>query len=382
MTSAAVDSRTTGENARRILTRDSDPFVFRALHLRSVTAKNRITLSPMCQYFGEDGCPNDWHFIHLGARASGGSGIVFTEVVHTEARGRITPFCLGLWNDTQEHLFKKIADFVAQQGAIPAMQIGHAGRKASVARPWEGSKPISISQGGWETIGPSPQAYADGWPAPKELSIADIEQLIETFVQAARRALRAGFKIIELHAAHGYLIHQFLSPLSNHRTDRYGGSFENRCRLLRDVISQVRTVWPEELGLFVRVSASDWVEGGWSLDDTIALAAELKASGRIDLIDCSSGGNDPRQQIPIHPGYQVPFSSAVREKAEIATGAVGLIHSPELAESILANGQADLIFLGRALLADPNWPMRASVQLKAKSFQWPLQYERGSIYFG
>jgi 2,4-dienoyl-CoA reductase-like NADH-dependent reductase (Old Yellow Enzyme family) len=381
MAGGVGDSRGTGEDTRRVLTRDRDPHLFRPIALRSVTARNRIMLSPMCQYSAHDGMPNDWHFVHLGARAAGGAGIVCVEATHTEPEGRITPFCLGLWSDAHVPAFARIAAFVAAQGAVPAIQIGHAGRKASVGRPWEGSRPLSPAEGGWETVAPFALPYAEGSPAPEALSADGIARRVAGFAAGTRRAREAGFRIVEIHAAHGYLIHSFLSPLSNRRDDAYGGSLQNRARFLMEVVAAVRSEWPAELPLFVRISASDWVEGGWTLADSVRLSRMLRDTGTVDLIDCSSGGLDPRQAIPIHPGYQVPFARAVREQAGVATGAVGLIQTAEFAEAILANGDADLIVLGRALLADPAWPLRAASALKAPGrAAWPPQYERGNIF--
>jgi 2,4-dienoyl-CoA reductase-like NADH-dependent reductase (Old Yellow Enzyme family) len=334
----------------------------------------------MCQYSAEDGLPNDWHFVHLGARAAGGAGIVFTEAVHVEPRGRITHHCLGLWNDEQRDRLARIAGFVEQQGGVPAIQLGHAGRKASVGRPWEGTKPIPPERGGWETISASDVPYAESWQPPAPMSQEDIHDAIETLRGAVRRAREAGFRILEIHAAHGYLFHQFLSPLSNRRTDRYGGSFDNRARFLLESLDAVRREWPDDLPLFVRLSVTDWVDGGWSVEDSVRLCRILRDRGDVDLIDCSSGGNDPRQRIPIHPGYQIPFAQRIRAEVGIATGAVGLIHSPDLAESVIANGQADLAILGRALLADPVWPLRAAAALKAQDVEWPVQYERSNIF--
>jgi 2,4-dienoyl-CoA reductase-like NADH-dependent reductase (Old Yellow Enzyme family) len=381
MTSATTDSRTSGENERRILRRDPNPHLFRPISFRSVTARNRIMLSPMCQYSaGPEGLANSWHATHLGARAAGGAGIVCTEAVHVEPRGRITPHDLGIWNDEQAERLAPIAEFIVGQGAVPAIQIGHAGRKASVARPWEGAKPLSTRAGGWEVVAPSALAYADDWGVPHALDIGEVCRQIELMALAARRARAAGFQVLEIHAAHGYLIHQFYSPLSNVRDDMYGGDFDGRIRFLLHCVEAVRAEWPAELPLFVRLSATDWVEGGWTLDDTIRLAIRLRELGTVDLIDCSSGGADPRQQIPIHPGYQIPLARAVRQQAGIATGAVGLINAPDLAESVVANGDADLVLLGRGLLADPVWPLRAAASLKAHGVAWPVQYERSNIF--
>jgi len=334
----------------------------------------------MCQYSANDGVMNDWHFAHLAARAAGGAGIVFTESVHTEARGRISRYCLGLWNDQQRDAMKRVVEFIGSQEAIPAIQLGHAGRKTSVTRPWEGGRPIPLAEGGWEGISASNRPFASGWTAPIAMTASMIQKSVEEFAASVRRAREAGFRIVEIHAAHGYLIHQFLSPLSNDRADGYGGSFENRIRLLLETIAAVRTEWPRELPVFVRISSTDWVEGGWTLEDSIELCRILKAKGEVDLIDCSSGGNDPRQKIPIHPGYQTQFAAAIKAQTGLMTGAVGLIHSPDFAESIVANGQADLVVLGRTLLADPVWPLRAAHQLKAASVKWPVQYERSNIF--
>jgi len=362
-----------------VLRRDPDPHLFRPLALRSVTARNRIMMSPMCQYSATDGMPADWHFVHLGSRAVGGAGIVSTEVVHVSPEGRITPNCLGLWNDAQRDGFARIAAFVAAQGAVPAIQIGHAGRKASIARPWDGNRPLAPHEGGWPVIGPSALPFADDHPTPAAMTAADIARVHDDFAAAARRAREAGFKLVELHCAHGYLAHQFLSPIANVRTDRYGGSAENRARFAVELVAAVRREWPADLPLLVRLSCTDWVEGGFDIDGAVDLARRLKAGGGVDLIDCSSGGLDPRQRIPVHPGYQVPFAERIRREAGIATGAVGLLHSPDAAEAVLGNGQADLVILGRTLLADPYWPLRAAKALRRPA-AWPVQYERADIF--
>ncbi len=368
------------ENARRILQRERNPHLFRPLALRGVTVRNRIMLSPMCQYSAQDGLPDAWHFAHLAARAVGGAGIVCTEATHVEAGGRITKHCLGLWNDAQRDELARIAAFIAAQGTVPGIQLAHAGRKASVSRPWEGTRPLTREEGAWEAIAPSPLPYTDGFPVPRAMGKDRIAAVIDAFRQAARRAREAGFKFLELHAAHGYLLHQFLSPLSNTRTDRYGGPLANRVRLLTDVVAAVRAEWPDTHPLAVRLSATDWVEGGWDLASSIALARMLRETGAVDLIDCSSGGLDPRQRIPTHPGYQVPFAERIRREAQITTAAVGMISTPEAAEEIIANGRADLVVLGRALLADPYWPLHAAKALKAERVPWPVQYERANIY--
>ncbi|MBI4192676.1 MAG: NADH:flavin oxidoreductase/NADH oxidase [Betaproteobacteria bacterium] len=370
---------TRGENERKILQRDPNPHIFRPFALRSISTRNRIVVSPMCQYSATDGMPTDWHFQHLASRAVGGAGIVFTEVTHIEPRGRITPYCLGLWNDEQRDAFARITRFIKAQGALAGIQIGHAGRKASTARAYDGGKPLTPDIGGWEVIAPSPIPYADGHLMPLEMDQKTVDGTLELFAASARRAREAGFDALEIHAAHGYLIHQFLSPVSNQRTDRYGGSFENRTRLLLETVDAVRSEWPGNLPLFVRISATDWIEGGWDLEASVQLAKVLKAGGKVDLIDCSSAALSPRQKLTIYPGYQVPFAAAIRSGAGIPTGAVGLINSADMAELIVASGHADLIFLGRAMLGDPYWPMHAAKALRSR-FPWPWQYERGDIY--
>ena len=334
----------------------------------------------MCEYSAKDGVANDWHLVHLGARAIGGVGIVSTEATHVEERGRITHGCLGLWNDTQRDALAPIAAFVAQQGAIPAVQLAHAGRKASTDVPWRGGKPLTPEQGAWQPIGPSPLAFGPNYAVPREMTAEDIQTVLDAFAAAARRALQAGFRIIELHSAHGYLGHSFLSPISNKRTDRYGGGLENRARFLLDLVAAVRAEWPDHLPLFVRLSCADWVEGGLTIEDTVNVARMLKATGAVDLIDCSSGGVDPGQKMELYPGYQVPFAARIRREAGIATAAVGLIHSPDFAESILASGAADLIVLGRALMANPHWVLGAAKTLKADVDLWPPQYQRANIF--
>ena len=370
------------ENRRHILRRAPDPLLLREVTYRNVTARNRIVLSPMCQYCAEeDGIPDDWHFVHMGSRAVGGVGILFTEATNVEPRGRITRHCLGLWNEQQAEAFARIVRFVEAQGAVPGIQLGHGGRKASTLRPWEGSGSLGTDEGGWETIGPSSLPFADGYAPPREMTKSDIADVVKAMANSTRLAREAGFKIVEIHAAHGYLLHQFMSPLSNHRADEYGGSFENRTRLLMETIEAVRSEWPDDLPLFLRISVSEWVDGGWDVEQSLALARQLRRAGQVDLIDCSSGGNDPRQRIAIHPGYQIPLAARIRQETGMATGAVGLLHSPDLCEQVLANGHADLIFLGRALMAEPYWPIQAAKRLGA-SRKWPVQYERCDIYGG
>jgi 2,4-dienoyl-CoA reductase-like NADH-dependent reductase (Old Yellow Enzyme family) len=368
------------ENTRRVLQRDPLPHLLRPLTLRSVETRNRIMMSPMCQYSAQDGLADDWHFAHLAARAVGGAGIVCVEASHVEPRGRITKHCIGLWNDQQRDRLARIAAFIAAQGAVPAIQIAHAGRKGSVSRPWEGTLPLAADDGAWEVIAPSPLPFGNRTTKLRAMDDTAIAEVIAAFRQATRRAREAGFKIVELHAAHGYLINEFLSPLGNQRTDHYGGSFENRTRFLFETIDAMREEWPADLPLFVRLSVTDWVPGGWDIEDTVRLCRLLKERGDVDLIDCSSGGNDPAQRVPTHPGYQVPYAERVRQEAEIATAAVGLISAPEAAEEIIANGRADLVALGRILLFDPYWPLHAASRLKAKTVPWPPQYERASIF--
>jgi 2,4-dienoyl-CoA reductase-like NADH-dependent reductase (Old Yellow Enzyme family) len=336
-------------------------------------------VSPMCQYSATDGVPNDWHFQNLASRAVGGAGIVFAEMTNVEARGRITAGCMGLWNDTQRDALARIARFVKAQGAVAGIQLAHAGRKGSTTRPWEGGKGLAPEQGGWPIIAPSAVPFGEGSPVPQAMDEKTIAGTVALFAPAARRAREAGFDVIELHGAHGYLISSFLSPITNRRTDRYGGSFENRIRFLLEVVDAVRSEWPDDKPLFVRISCTDWMEGGWDLDASVRLAQLLKAGGKVDLIDCSSGGVDPRQKVNAFPGYQVPFAAAVRSRADIATGAIGLINSPEMAEQIIASGQADLVVMARAFLNDPYWPLHAAKALKAK-IPWPPQYERGDIF--
>ncbi len=357
---------------------ESRPVLFQPLTLRGVQARNRIMISPMCQYSAPEAIPQDWHFIHLGSRAVGGAGIVMTEATAVEPEGRITPYDLGLWNDQQEAAFARIAGFISQQGALPGIQLAHAGRKASHLRPWEGRRPLPVAEGGWDVVGPSPLPWTEGDLVPRELTSRDIAGLVDRFHAAAGRARRAGFCILEIHAAHGYLLHSFLSPLSNRRTDRYGGAGEGRARFLLEVVESVRAAWPEELPLFVRVSVVDWTEGGWNLADTIWLAKELVKRG-VEVIDCSSGGSQPEPNIPTSPGYQVPFAEAVRREAGIKTAAVGLISSAAQAEAILTQGQADLIVLGRMALWDPYWPYHAARELHIK-LVLPIPYARADIF--
>jgi 2,4-dienoyl-CoA reductase-like NADH-dependent reductase (Old Yellow Enzyme family) len=353
------------------------PSLFSPLILRSVTLRNRIAVSPMCQYSAENGVANDWHFAHLSARATGGAGLVLTEAAAVEARGRISPQDLGLWDDAQIEPLARINRFILGQGAVPGVQLAHAGRKASTYRPWaEKRGAVAGSDGGWEVVGPTNEAFADSYPVPQALDEAGIAEVVRAFSAAAARALAADFKVVELHAAHGYLLHSFLSPLSNRRGDRYGGPFENRARLLLETTEAVRAVWPEGLPLFVRLSATDWHKDGWSVGDSVAVARLLKDRG-VDLIDCSSGGAVSGAKIPVGPGYQVPLAERVRREAGIATGAVGMITGAAQADTLLRTGQADLVLLARELLRDPYWPHRAAAELSSEAF-WPPQYARAA----
>lgn len=329
----------------------------------------------MCEYSSVDGFANDWHLVHLGSRAVGGAALVMTEATAVTADGRISPQDLGIWKDEQIEMLARIFRFLEAQGSVPGMQLAHAGRKASTAPPWTGGKEVAEADGGWRPIwAPSPIVFDDGYVVPHEIDHAGIRRVVQAFADAAQRALTAGAKVIEIHAAHGYLLHEFLSPLVNQRTDEYGGSFENRTRALRGTIEAVRRVWPERLPLLVRISATDWVDGGWDLTQSIALARELKPLG-VDLIDCSTGGAVPGAKIPIGPGYQVPFAEEIRRKAEIPTAAVGMITDPEQASQIIENGQADLIFMAREFLREPYWPLAAAAKLDA-DLSPPIQYGR------
>ncbi|MGS1000067.1 NADH:flavin oxidoreductase/NADH oxidase [Rhodanobacter sp. UC4451_H18] len=349
--------------------------LFDPLAQRSLTLRNRLAVSPMCEYSATDGVPNDWHMVHLGSRAVGGAALVIAEASAVSAQGRISPQDTGLWNDAQLQAWQPITRFIKAQGAIAGMQLAHAGRKASTLRPWDGHGPVPAGQGDWLTVAPSALPFAAGWPAPQALDEAGIQAVIADFRAAAQRALAAGFELIEVHAAHGYLLHQFLSPLSNLRDDAYGGSFENRIRLVREVVVAVREVWPAALPLWLRVSATDWADaGGWDIGQSVELARQMKPLG-VDLIDVSSGGLLPHVKIPLAPGYQVPFAAQIRREAGIATGAVGLITGAEQAAQIIANRDADVVLIARESLRDPYFPRRAAVQLGA-SIDAPVQYQR------
>lgn len=350
--------------------------LFRPLRLREVTLRNRVAVSPMCQYSSNDGFANDWHLVHLGSRAVGGAGLVFTEAAAISPEGRISPQDLGIWKDEHIPMLRRIVDFITAQGAVAGIQLAHAGRKASTCAPWLGGTPLAPHQGGWSPIyAPSGLAFAEGYQQPVEMTARDIAKVVGDFTAAARRALAAGFRVIELHAAHGYLVHEFLSPLSNRRSDGYGGRFQNRIRLACEIVQAVRAVWPAGNPLFVRISSTDWADGGWDIDDSIALAKALKPLG-VDLVDCSSGGSVPHAKIPIGPGYQVEFAGRVRREAQIATGAVGMITAAAQAETIVRTGQADLVFMAREFLRQPYWPLHAGAELHQHDLPWPKQYER------
>jgi 2,4-dienoyl-CoA reductase-like NADH-dependent reductase (Old Yellow Enzyme family) len=349
--------------------------LFSPLTIRGLTLPNRIAVSPMCEYSSIDGFANDWHLVHLGSRAVGGAGLVFTEATAVVPDGRISPEDLGIWKDEHIPMLARIASFIREHGAVAGMQLAHAGRKASTAAPWNGGKPIGVENGGWSPlVAPSAIPFAEGYQTPVALDEAGIRSLVASFADAARRALDAGVQVIEIHAAHGYLINEFLSPLSNTRTDAYGGSFENRTRFLRQIVEAVRAVWPDHLPLFVRISATEWTEGGWDIEQSVELARAVAPLG-VDLIDCSSGGNVPRVRIPLGPGYQVPLAARVRAESGVPTGAVGLITSAPQADEIVRSGKADLVFLAREELRDPYFPLHAARELGAH-IAWPKQYLR------
>jgi len=348
--------------------------LFSPITIGSVTIRNRIFVSPMCQYSSPEGLPTDWHLVHLGSRAVGGAGLVMTEAVAVSPEGRISPDDSGIWSDAHADAFRPIARFIAGQGAVAGIQLAHAGRKASTDSPWRGGGVLGDDEWGWRPVAPSPLPFNPGGVEPLELDAADLDRIEESFRAATRRALAAGFRAIEVHMAHGYLLHQFLSPLANRRSDDYGGSLENRLRFPLRIVRAVRAEWPAELPLLARISAADWVEGGWDLGQSVLLARRLKICG-VDLIDCSSGFVVPDEPIPVGPGFQVPFSAAIRTATGIATGAVGLITDPAQAEQIIATGQADVVSLGRQLLRDPYWPLHAARALKVE-VPWPDQYLR------
>ena len=348
--------------------------LFHPLTLGDIVLRNRIAVSPMCEYSAIDGLPNDWHLVHLGSRAVGGAGLVFTEATAVSPEGRISPADTGLWNAAQQAAWTRIAAFIALQGAVPGIQLAHAGRKGSTQAPWLGGKALPAGQGDWTPVAPSALAFSDDYPMPVALDAAGIAKVVADFAASTVRAREAGFLVVEIHAAHGYLLHQFLSPLSNHRDDAYGGTLANRARLLREVVAAVRAAWPSPAPLVVRVSATDWVEGGWDIEQCIELARWLKQDG-IDLIDCSSGGSTQDARIPVAPGYQVPFAARIRREAGIATGAVGLITEARQADAILERGDADLVLFARELLRDPYFPRRVAAELGIR-IEGPVQYGR------
>lgn len=348
--------------------------LFEPLTIRGVTMRNRIAMSPMCQYSSVDGFINEWHRVHLGSRAVGGTGLIFTEAAAVTADGRISPQDLGIWSDEHVAGLASVAGFIRQHGAVAGVQLAHAGFKASTAAPWDGGQPIAPEAGGWPVIGPSATPFDVGYPSPQPMSVADIRACTDAFAAAAGRSLAAGFQVVEIHAAHGYLLHEFLSPLTNHRNDDYGGAFGNRIRFLLEVVTAVRSRWPEHLPLFVRMSATDWRPDGWDASQTLALAQRLHPLG-VDLIDCSSGGAVPKADIPVGPGYQTPFAAAVRTASGLLSGAVGMITSASQADHIIRNGEADIVLLARELLRDPYWALHAA-EILGHRIDWPQQYDR------
>jgi 2,4-dienoyl-CoA reductase-like NADH-dependent reductase (Old Yellow Enzyme family) len=348
--------------------------LFDSLKIRSVNFKNRIAISPMCQYSSVDGFANDWHLVHLGSRAVGGAALIIQEATGVSAKGRISPDDMGLWKDEQIIPLKRITGFIKKQGSVPGIQLAHAGRKASMSSPWKGGKLVTVSEGGWITEAPSAIPFSESYSVPVAMTKEDITQLRKDFKAAAIRSLDAGFEVIEIHGAHGYLINSFLSPLSNQRTDEYGGSFENRIRLLREIIGDIRSVWPEKFPLFLRISSTDYMEGGWDLASSVQLGLFMKNSG-VDLIDCSSGGLMANVRIPLGPGYQVPFAEAIRKESGIMTGAVGLITKADQANEIIQSGKADMVFIARESLRNPEFPLTAAKELGQET-EWPVQYVR------
>lgn len=353
------------------------PHLFEPLTLRGVTFKNRIGISPMCEYSSHDGFANDWHLVHLGSRAVGGAGLVMTEASAVTPDGRISPADLGIYKDEHVEMLARIFAFIEKQGGVPGIQLAHAGRKASTGIPWEGGKPLAPASGGWTPIfAPSALPFDTGYQTPQALTIDEIASIVQAFADAAKRVLQAGGKVVEIHAAHGYLINTFLSPLSNHRTDNYGGTFQNRERFLAEIVNAIRKVWPDTLPLFVRLSSTDWADGGWTIDDSVELVRTLKPLG-VDLIDCSSGGLVPNATIPVGAGYQVPFSTRIRRDANISTAAVGMITQAAQADQIIRNGDADIVLLARQSLRDPYFPLHAASEVHFKDRKWPDQYLRG-----
>jgi 2,4-dienoyl-CoA reductase-like NADH-dependent reductase (Old Yellow Enzyme family) len=350
--------------------------LFDPLTIRGVTLPNRVVVSPMCEYSSVDGFANDWHLVHLGSRAVGGAGLVFTEATAVTAEGRISPEDLGIWSDAHIEFLARIVRFLVGQGTVPGMQLAHAGRKGSTHRPWSGYGAIAPAAGGWAPVAPSGVAYSEDYPQPRALTKDGIRGVVAAFAAAARRALAAGFRVLEIHAAHGYLLHEFFSPLSNFREDEYGGSFENRTRIAREIVSAIRALMPEKLPLFIRISATDWKDGGWDVEQTVELARQLAPLG-VDLVDCSSAGLVQDQKVVAGPGFQVPFAARIRRDAGVRTSAVGLIETKEQVAEILAKGQADLVFMAREFLRDPYWPLRAAREMK-QAASWPVQYLRAA----
>ena len=352
------------------------PHLFDPITLRSLTLSNRLVVSPMCQYSSADGFASDWHLVHLGSRSVGGAALVFTEATAVAPEGRISPQDLGLWKDDHLAMLTRIVDFIHHQRTLAGIQLAHAGRKGSTARPWDGGGAVAVENGGWVPVGPADAPFAADYPKPSALSIGDIARIVDAFRAAAVRARAAGFDVVEIHAAHGYLIHEFLSPLVNTRTDQYGGSFDNRARLALEVVEAVRGVWPDSLPVFVRISSTDWKDEGWDIEQSVELAKRLRARG-VDLIDCSSGGAVGDVRIPLGPGYQVPFAERIRRDASIATGAVGLITTAAQANDIILRGQADCVLIARELLRDPYLPLHAAAELGHPA-PWPAQYLRAA----
>ena len=352
------------------------PHLFDRLVLRDLTLANRVIVSPMCEYSSVDGFANEWHLVHLGSRAVGGAALVFTEATAVTPEGRISPDDLGIWQDDHVEMLSRIVRFVHAQKSAAGMQLAHAGRKGSTATPWNDRAAVPVSAGGWQPVGPTADPFTDGYPVPRALTTEQLPAIAGAFADGARRALAAGFDVVEIHAAHGYLVHEFLSPLSNRRTDRYGGSFENRIRLCLEVVDAVRRVWPERLPLFVRISATDWTENGWDVEQSVELCRQLPCHG-VDVVDCSSGGNVPNAHVPIGSGYQTTFAERIRREAGIATGTVGLITSPAQADHVIRSGQADCVLLARELLRDPYWPLRAA-RVLGHVVPWPVQYLRAA----
>jgi 2,4-dienoyl-CoA reductase-like NADH-dependent reductase (Old Yellow Enzyme family) len=352
------------------------PHLFEPLTLRGLRLANRILVSPMCQYSSVDGLANDWHFVHLGSRAVGGAALVFTEAAAVTPEGRISPDDLGIWDDAHVDGLRRVVRFVRAQGAAAAIQLAHSGRKGSTRRPWAGQGAVDPKEGGWRPVGPSAEPFADGYPVPRALDADGIANIVSAFTHAAIRARDAGFDVVEVHAAHGYLVHEFLSPLTNHRGDAYGGTFDNRARLCLEIVDGVRRVWPENQPVFVRISATDWVPGGWDIEQSVELSRRLNGHG-VDLIDCSSGGNIAAARVPIAPGYQVPFAERIRREAGVPTGAVGLITTAVQADEIVRGARADCVLLARELLRDPYWPLRAARELN-QLVPWPSQYLRAA----